>query len=209
MKRNPVALVFFVMGCLTGWFLNTQHITIDISITRYILYLLLFLIGLNIGSDILSWLMIKSLPRPLFLIPLATIAGTLSFTALAAFFITGRSVSDCLAIGSGFAYYSLSSVLIAELKTASSGLQLATELGLVALMANMLREFMALLGAPLFVRYLGHLAPICAAGATSGGEKIWPVIAKYAGREYIFVAIPHGILIELSVPVLVSFFCSV
>ena len=68
-------------------------------------------------------------------------------------------VFDCLAVGSGFAYYSLSSILITELKEASLGVQMATELGTIALIANIIREIMALLGAPLFVKYFGRLAP--------------------------------------------------
>ena len=37
------------------------------------------------------------------------------------------SVFDCMAVGSGFAYYSLSSILITQFKEPSIGLQLATE----------------------------------------------------------------------------------
>jgi len=40
-------------------------------------------------------------------------------------------------------------VLITQFKEASIGLQLATELGTIALLANIFREMMALLGAPL------------------------------------------------------------
>ena len=86
-------------------------------------------------------------------------------------------------------------------------MQLATELGTIALMANIMREIMALLGAPLFVRYFGRLAPICAGGATTIDTTL-PVITRYAGKELVFVSILHGILVDLSVPFFVSFFCS-
>lgn len=207
MKGSLIVVAFFAVGCLTGWVLNTQHITIEGDITRYILYLLMLQVGLSIGSDKNINQILKSMRPKLLLVPCATIVGTLSFSALAAFFISKWSVFDCLAIGSGFAYYSLSSILITELKAASLGVQLATELGTIALMTNIIREIMALLGAPVFVRYFGRFAPICAGGATTMDTTL-PVITKYSGKDLVFVAILHGILVDLSVPFLVSFFCS-
>jgi len=208
MKGSLIVVGFFVVGCLVGWLLNAQDITIDGDITRYILYLLMLQVGLSLGSDKNIIQIIKSIRPKLLLVPLATIIGTLSFSALAAFFISKWSLFDCLAIGSGFAYYSLSSILITELKTASLGVQLATELGTIALMTNIIREIMALLGAPLFVRYFGRLAPICAGGATTMDTTL-PIITKYSGKDMVFVAILHGILVDLSVPFLVTFFCSI
>ena len=68
-----------------------------------------------------------------------------------------------MAVGSGFAYYSLSSILITQFKEPSIGLQLATELGTIALLTNIFREMMALLGTPIIKKYFGKLAPISAA----------------------------------------------
>ena len=147
--------------------------------------------------------------RPkLLLVPLATIIGTLTASALVSLLITKWSVFDCLAIGSGFAYYSLSSILITELKEASLGVQMATELGTIALIANIIREIMALLGAPLFVKYFGRLAPICAGGATTMDTTL-PIITRYSGKDLVFVSIFHGILVDFTVPFFVSFFCSI
>ena len=146
--------------------------------------------------------------RPkLLLVPLATIIGTLTASALVSLLITKWSVFDCLAVGSGFAYYSLSSILITELKEASLGVQMATELGTIALIANIIREIMALLGAPLFVKYFGRLAPICAGGATTMDTTL-PIITRYSGKDLVFVSIFHGILVDFTVPFFVSFFCS-
>ncbi|MDR2913319.1 MAG: lysine exporter LysO family protein [Tannerella sp.] len=207
MKGSLIVVAFFVAGCLLGWYLNTRQITIDGDISRYVLYLLMFQVGLSIGSDKNILQILRSLRPKYLLVPLATIIGTLSFSALAAFFISEWSLFDCLAIGSGFAYYSLSSILITELKTASLGVQLATELGTIALITNILREIMALLGAPVFAKFFGRLAPICAGGATTMDTTL-PIITKYSGKDLVFIAILHGILVDLSVPFLVSFFCS-
>ena len=126
---------------------------------------------------------------------------------MVSFLLSRWGLFDCLAVGSGFAYYSLSSILITQLKEPLIGAQLAAELGTIALMANILRELFALLGAPLFVRYFGRLAPICAGGATTMDTTL-PIITRCCGNEQVFVSIFHGILVDFSVPFLVSFFCS-
>lgn len=74
------------------------------------------------------------------LIPLGTITGTLLFSALASILLSQWSVFDCMAVGSGFAYYSLSSILITQFKEPTIGIQLATELGTIALLTNIFRE---------------------------------------------------------------------
>ncbi len=207
MKGSLVVVGFFVLGCVLGWALNQWDIALPNDITPYVLYLLMFQVGLSIGSDKKLKDILTNIRPKLLLVPLATIVGTLSFSALFSIFITKWSVFDCLAVGSGFAYYSLSSILITELKEASIGLQLATELGTIALMANIIREIMALLGAPLFVKYFGRLAPISAGGATTMDTTL-PIITRYSGKDMVFVAIFHGILVDLTVPFFVSFFCT-
>ena len=166
----------------------------------------MFQIGISIGSNKELKSMISQLRLKFLLIPLATISGTLIFSALASLLLSRWSIFDCMAVGSGFAYYSLSSVLITQFKEASIGLQLATELGTIALLANIFREMMALLGAPLLARYFGRLAPISAAGVNSM-DVILPVITRYSGKDMVPVAIFHGLLIDMSVPFFVSMFC--
>ena len=177
------------------------------ELTTYVLYLLMFQVGLSIGSDKKLKEILSSIRPKLLWVPLATIVGTLSAVACVSLLLPRWSLFDCMAIGSGFAYYSLSSILITQLKEPALGVQLATELGTIALMANIIREIMALLGAPLFVRYFGRLAPICAGGATTMDTTL-PIITRYSGKDLVFISIFHGILVDFSVPFLVSFWCS-
>ena len=207
MKGSLLVVACFVLGCLLGWtgWLPTFLQEHDLSV--YVLYLLMFQVGLSIGSDSKLKQILRSLRPKLLLVPLATIMGTLTFTALVSVLLSRWGVFDCLAVGSGFAYYSLSSILITQLKEPTLGAQLAAELGTIALIANILRELIPLLGAPLFVRYFGRLAPICVGGATTMDTTL-PIITRYCGNELVFVSIFHGILVDFSVPFLVSFFCS-
>ncbi len=207
MKGSLVFVGFFAFGCLTGWMMDRLGMQPDSGITLYVLYILMFLVGISIGSDQKLKDILGSIRPHLLLIPLATIVGTLAFSALVSLVLSGLGVFHCLAIGSGFAYYSLSSILITELKATSLGVQMAAELGTIALMANILREIFALLGAPLFRKYFGRLSVICAGGATTMDTTL-PVITRYAGKDLVFVSIFHGIIVDFTVPFFVTFFCS-
>ena len=207
MRGSLIVVGFFALGSLLGAGGGLPEAWIKGDASLYVLYLLMFQVGLSIGSDKKLKEILRSIRPRLLLVPLATIVGTLTFSAAVSLLLVKWSLMDCLAVGSGFAYYSLSSILITQLKEPSLGMQLATELGTIALMANIMREIMALLGAPLFVRYFGRLAPICAGGATTMDTTL-PVITRYAGKELVFVSILHGILVDLSVPFFVSLFCS-
>ena len=185
MKGSLVVVAFFCAGCMIGAVNNFQY---DMhSVSMYVLYALMLQVGISIGSNKKLKELIKS-----FRLHLSESVW---------------SVFDCMAVGSGFAYYSLSSILITQFKEPSIGLQLATELGTIALLANIFREMMALLGAPLIRKYFGQLAPISAAGVNSM-DVLLPSITRYSGKDMIPLAIFHGILIDMSVPVFVSFFCN-
>ena len=205
MKNSIRVLLVFLLGGLVGltsW-VPKEWVGPDTSIT--ILYLLVIQVGLSLGSSKNLDEIARNVNLRVLVIPIATIVGTLLFTALASVLLTRWNVYDCMAVGSGFAYYSLSSVLITELK-AGAGVQIATELGTIALLSNIIREMIGLLGAPLFTRYFGRLAPISVAGINSM-DVCLPVISKYAGPSVVPMAVVHGIVLEMCVPFLVSMFC--
>lgn len=207
MKGSIIVVSFFIAGCLLGAYRWLPEFLLENDITVYLLYLLMFQVGISIGSDKKLKNIIKSIDIKLLLVPLATVVGTLSFSALAAFFLSKWNVWNCMAVGSGFAYYSLSSILITQLEAPQMGWVLATELGTIALLANIMRELFTLLFAPLMVKYFGKFAPICAGGATTIDTTL-PIITRYSGKDMVFIAIIHGVIVDFSVPFLVSFFCS-
>lgn len=128
-----------------------------------------------------------------------TILGTLSAAAAISLLFPHRSAADCMAIGAGFGYYSLSSIFITEYK--------GPELGTIALLSNIMREIITLLCAPLLVRWFGNLAPISAGGATTMDTTL-PIITRFAGQPFVVVSVFHGFVVDFSVPFLVTFFCS-
>ena len=198
MRGSLIIVAFFIAGLLLarwGWIPSSLSEG-DVSI--WALYALMFLVGISIGSDTQALKAIRGQHWKILWVPVATWAGTLVGTALASLLLPSRNLADCLAVGSGFGYYSLSSIFITEYRGA--------ELGTIALAANIIREIITLLGAPLLVCWFGKLAPICAGGATTMDTTL-PVITRFSGKEFVVVSIFHGFIVDFSVPFLVTFFC--
>lgn len=207
MKSSLIILAGFILGCLAGLAGIIPESAVGGNVTEWILYLLLLQVGLGLGSDPQLISVLKSVKPRLLLLPLATITGGLAASFLISFAISSWTPAEVMAVGSGFGYYSLSSILITSLKEASIGARAAAELGTIALIANIFREMMTLLFAPQLVRFFGPVAPIAAGGATTADVTI-TVIARTSGNNWIIASILHGILVDFSVPFLVSFFCS-
>ncbi len=200
MKGTILIILSLFGGALLGYFYR-DITTFDIdTINQWILYALLFAVGISIGSDREFISKIRTLSPFYFLLPLITITGTLLGAFVFTPLLSGISYSESMAIGAGFGYYSLSSIIITQMK--------GPELGVVALMANIIREVFVLIFAPFLVRYFSAVTPICCAGATSMDSTL-PVITKFSGSEFVIIAIMHGVLVDASVPLLVSFFCSI
>lgn len=199
MKGSLIIVGFFLLGTLCGMFHLLPSDLSQSNISFYALCALMFSVGISIGNDPQTLRNFRSLNPRLVLLPVATILGTLSAAALVSLVLPHRSASECMAIGSGMGYYSLSSIFITQYK--------GPELGTLALLSNILREIMTLLCAPLLVRWFGNLAPISAGGATTMDTTL-PIITRTAGQQFVIVSIFHGFITDFSVPFLVTFFCS-
>lgn len=197
MRSSLIILSFFATGLLVGVFRFLPPGWIDSKITFYVLCILMFAVGFSIGHDKSTISKFKSLSPGLLALPIMTVTGTFLGIIAVSFFLKERSLTDILAVGSGFGYYSLSSVLITEYK--------GVELGTIALLANIFREVITLLLAPWLVKYFGKLAPISAGGATTM-DTTFPIIIKNSGKEFSIVSIYHGFIMDLSVPFLVVLF---
>ena len=199
MKGSLIILSFFATGVLLGIYRFFPQEILNYNISFYVLCMLMFSVGISIGNDPSSFQQFRTLNPRLIFLPLMTILGTWLGVLAVSFFLKSRTLSECLAVGSGFGYYSLSSILITQCK--------GVELGTIALLSNIMREVMNLLFAPWMVRYFGKLAPICAGGATTM-DTTFPIIVRTSGKDYAIVSIYHGFIMDFTVPFFVTFFCS-
>lgn len=199
MRGSLVIIGFFALGIFVGlkdWFPMGWE---QWNLSFYALCGLMFCVGVSVGNDPDTLKNLRSINLRLALLPLMTICGTLAGCAVVSLFLSGRSAADCCAVGAGFGYYSLSSIIISETKGAG--------LGTIALLSNIIREIIALLFAPFLARHFGKLSPISVGGATTMDTTL-PIITRTVGNEYVIVSVFHGFLVDFSVPFLVTLFCS-
>ena len=134
------------------------------------------------------------------LVPLTTIAGTLLGVGIVSFFLPEIDLRESLAVGAGFGYYSLSSIIITQI--------VSPALGVIALLSNITREIITLLFIPIMAKYLGKLAPVTSGGATSMDTTL-PIITRYCGKQYAIISVFHGTILTILVPVIVTFILKV
>lgn len=113
MKGNIIFFVLFALGVTLGACGYTPSFLEESKITTYLLYALMFVIGMTLGNDQESLRGFKKLPRHLLLLPFLTIIGTTIGGTVASLVLQG-DLYTTLAISAGQGYYSLSSVLLNE-----------------------------------------------------------------------------------------------
>ncbi|OQX50745.1 MAG: hypothetical protein B5M53_11825 [Candidatus Cloacimonas sp. 4484_209] len=196
MKNSLIILAFFCSGIAFGLLPHFSKLVSLANFSIYVLYLLMFLVGIGVGSNSNAWSVIKTLKVKILFIPISIAVGTLLAVGLLSLLIPGINLKESLAIGSGLGYYSLASILITQLY--------GEKLGLLALLTNIFRESLTLLFAPLLVRYFGKLSPIASGGVTSMDTSL-STIAKVSGKEVVLISIFSGVVLTILVPFLISF----
>jgi uncharacterized membrane protein YbjE (DUF340 family) len=196
MKGSLIILSIFVLGILAG-LTRLMPETINYNnLSIYILYGLMLLVGISLGMDGHIRNQIRLMKLKILLVPITTVVGTAIGILLYQLFFTFPVKADLYAIGAGFGYYSFSSIYISKVSGES--------MGIIALLANIFREVLTLVFAPLIAKYFGKIAPIAAGGATTSDTTL-PVILKYSGKEYVLSSIVNGVILTLLVPFLITF----
>ena len=100
LKGSLVIVIFFVLGIISSLFhiLPAQP---GSHISFYALCALMTSVGISVGNDPQTLKNFRTLNPRLIFLPVMTIAGTLAGTAVISLLLTHRSLTDCLAIGSG------------------------------------------------------------------------------------------------------------
>jgi uncharacterized membrane protein YbjE (DUF340 family) len=189
---DPLRLLgILVAGGVIGRFVPLLPALRPEAAISWILYLLLFLIGITLAR---SGVRLRDLlDHSLWILPLGTALGTLLAGAAVALALRQRLGSG-LAVASGFGWYSLSGVLLIELD--------GPLLGATAFLANMFREALALVVIPLLARTRYPYVAIGVAGATSMDVTL-PLIEASCGPRSVPFSVASGAVLSTAVPVLV------
>lgn len=195
-----IALIALIIGIICGQFLfSAQYHDYLGLIADYLLYILMFSVGISVGMNETVIQKIKNYNLSILLIPIGVTVGSV-FGGFVCGFLFDMLLVDSLSIGAAMGWYSLSGVMLEALSSA--------QVGTIAFLSNLLREIIAFLMIPLLVKYLNTYCAIAAAGATSEDTTL-PMLIKYSGEEFIIISVINGVLCSVAVPILINLFFSI
>jgi uncharacterized membrane protein YbjE (DUF340 family) len=163
------------------------------SVSGWALNFLLLLVGISIGRNRNLLATVRSAGFQMLSVPISVVFGTLA-GSLAAGALLSMPPGQSAAVGAGFGWYTLSGVLLSQLHSA--------DLGALAFLANISRELMALLIAPLLARHWSYVVSVAPGGATTMDTTL-PLISKCTDSRTTLIAFAHGIILSSLVPILV------
>ena len=192
-----LALVLGLFCGLSGF--NPTPVSFLSQHSDMILYILMFSVGISIGMHNGILKKIRQYHLKILIIPLGiTVCSVIGGLICAV--ILGISPAEGAAVASGMGWYSLAGVTISRLGGA--------ELGSIAFMSNLMREFFSFFLIPIIASRLNNYTCIAPAAATSEDTTL-PVLLKYTNEETVVLAVLNGILCSFFVPILITFFFNI
>ena len=186
-------VIAVVLGMLAGRFLFppavTQHCG---TVINFGLYLLLFMVGMDMGKQGTLISDIKTAGFQVLLVPVVVCAGTLVFAALAGLFLP-MGVKDSMAAAAGMGWYSLAPTLLAPYSLSVSA---------VAFLSNVMREIFSILAIPLVAKYIGYVECAALPGAAAM-DTVLPVVVGATHERITIYSFTSGVVLSLAVPILV------
>lgn len=187
-----ISYAFIALLAGYGIALFIAHFDLNLHISTWnLLLVFMFFIGLDLARSPLdrSWLNWNIL-----LVPLGCIIGSILGACIAAHLISNISLKDLIMLSQGYGFYSMSGIVVTELRNA--------ELGSVALMNDLFREIFAIL----FMYMIGWRYPrsaISSAGATAMDVTL-PMVKQACGNDFIPHAMVSGFILSILAPILLS-----
>ncbi len=189
------AFIALALGYGLAELFNHFDYTLHVS-TWNLLLIFMFLIGLDLAYSPLdrSWLNWK-----IMLVPIGCIIGSLAGALFTATIIKDISLKDLIMLSQGYGFYSMTGIVVTELKNA--------ELGSIALMNDLFREIIAIL----LMYSIGWRYPrsaISSAAATAMDVTL-PMVKQACGNEFIPHAIVSGFVLSVLAPIVVSILAAI
>lgn len=182
------------LGMLAGYFVVPDTLVaycgqvIDLG-----LYLLLFLVGMDMGRQGTVVSDIKAAGFKVLLIPVVVAVGSLAAAALVGM-VLEIGPKDAMAVAAGFGWYSLAPSLLAPYSLPVSA---------VCFLANVMREVFSILAIPLTARYIGYVECVALPGAAAM-DTVLPVVVGATHERITIYSFTSGVILSLAVPLLVS-----
>ncbi|MDI3473026.1 MAG: hypothetical protein PWQ20_1179 [Thermotogaceae bacterium] len=187
-------VIAVICGIVIGRFMRIE---IPDWIFTTLLMFLVFVVGIDVGSEEKILSRIKSNLIKIFVQTLLTIAGSF-FGAIFVSFVTPLTMKESVGAAAGLGWYSLSGIMIANLYSPF--------LGAISFTSNVLRELLSIFIIPILSRKTPYGA-ISSAGATAM-DTLLGLISRYTSKEDTLLAFGQGVIITAFVPLLISFIFS-
>ena len=189
-------LVVLVLGIGAGFILPENISGMIDSASSYMLLILLFSVGIDMGLNKEVFTRIKELGFKILLIPFGVVVGSLCGGLLTSFLVN-LPVKDSLAVSAGLGWYSLSGILITE-----AGNPVA---GTIAFLSNVFREMLTFIVVPFIASHMNYYCAIAPAGATAMDTTLG-IISRNTDATVAVLSFVSGVICTLLVPVLVPIF---
>lgn len=189
MLSSILPALILLSGMLSGL---AFKITPASYLIPWLLYALLFLAGISIGSE-----GVRVSSRDLE-VPLAAMVATLISASLIAP-VLGIPLKIALSVASGFGWYTLAGPLVTSL--------MGPEAGTLAFLSNLFRELISLAFHKIIAERVGCNALIACGGAASM-DTFLPFVSEACGRESGVKSFISGLVLTLITPLAIKFFAS-
>ena len=189
-------VIFVAIGILAGRFVLPESFISQTGLLLTIcLCFLLILIGIDIGTAGTLARNFRSAGWRVLVFPFVSIAAMIVGSFLAAL-VLPMGVQNALCVGSGFAWYSLAPVMLADYSLRVSA---------ISFMHNVFREILGMLLVPMVAKRVGYIECYCLPGSTSM-DVCLPVIERATSADVAVYSFICGAMVSASVPFLVSAF---
>ncbi|MCX7918250.1 MAG: lysine exporter LysO family protein [bacterium] len=189
-------LILFSMA--SGIIVGYSRILPQMMLTRlddlswWLLAFLLLLVGIDMGMTAI-WKKISQIGLHILILPLGVIGGTM-LGAIMVGVMLQMQMNEVASVAGAFGWYTLSAIVLDKLHS--------PQLGALAFFANVLRELIAFIFIPVFVRLHRPISGIAIGGATTMDTTL-VLIDRVAGAEYAALAFVQGLVLSVLVPFLV------
>jgi uncharacterized membrane protein YbjE (DUF340 family) len=194
-----IILTAVIVGMLSGYLIVPESIANNMdTLSTIALNILILSVGIDVGSNKSLIKDLKNTGFKVLLIPLCIILGSFIGGIITAL-IYHIPMKSGLSIASGFGWYSLSGVMLANLD--------GVNIGTIAFLTNIFRELIAIMLIPIIASKLNHYTVIAPAGATSMDTTL-PLISEVTSPDIAIISFLNGAILSSLVPVLITFFYS-
>ena len=190
-----IIMITLVFGIVSGKFFAVDTSFIN-SISSWMLYLLIFSVGIDIGMNKEVFGQIKKLGVKILLVPFGVAVGSLFGGMIMSFFVQ-IPWKESMAISAGMGWYSLSGVMLTEAGYPVSGT--------ISFLSNVFREILTFFVVPFLAKYLNGYCAIAPGGATAMDTTL-PVISRNTNGKIAIIAFVSGITLTAIIPFLMQIF---